>query len=320
MAGSDNDFRVDDTSNVTRIFIADRNGETVKMDRISAAEWKLNDKYRTRKAIIDGLLTTLADVRVRFAINESVRPLVERELATKGIKVEVYEGSHKKTFYVGGATPDQMGTYMFVEGAKRIYVTHIEGWEGVLTSRFCTDEAEVRDHSFLDVRDLAEISVEYPSKKEHSFRVLTQGTAHVEPFYVSTPSITKPLQTRILRSYLDNLGQVKAADFINNSLIKDSTIQTVPFCKITLRNTQNELQTLMVFNTRPAPTEESGGAPVQSSTRFFCWYNDSKGKKDFMLTQSATMKNLMWSYSSFYTELPESVQNGKNKPREQRYK
>jgi hypothetical protein len=320
MAGDDNDFRVSDTSDVTRIFMADRDGSTIKLDRISKTEWKLNDKYRTRKAIIDGLLTTLADIRVRYAINESARPLVERELATKGIKVEVYEGSHKKTFYVGGPTPDQMGTNMLMEGAKRIYVTHIEGWEGVLTTRFCTEEAQVRDHSFLDVSNLAEISVEYPSKKEHSFRVLTQGTAHVEPFYVSTPATAKPLQARILRSYLDNIGQVRAADFINDSPIKDSTIQTVPFCKITLRNTRNELQNLSIFHTRPVPSEEGGSAPVASSERFFCWYNDSKGNKDFMLTQSTTMKNLMWSYESFYTEIPTAAQNGSKKPREQRYK
>jgi hypothetical protein len=137
---------------------------------------------------------------------------------------------------------------------------------------------------------------------------------------VSTPATSKPLQTRILRSYLDNLNQVMAAGFINDSRIKDSTIQTVPFCKIKLRNTQNEIQTLDVFNTRALPAERNSETPIASSEQFFCWYNNSKGMKDFMLTQSTTMKNLMWSYSSFYTELPTATKNGGRKPKEQRYK
>jgi Domain of unknown function (DUF4340) len=317
MAGEDNDFRVEDTAAITRIFLADRNGSTVKIDRVSPNYWKLNDKYRANQHIVSNILGTLHDVRVRFSINESAQKNVEYEMATDGVKVEVYQGTKKKTFYVGGPTPDQMGTHMYMEGAKKIYVTYIANWEGVLTSRFLTDPVEMRSADLLDTENIAEVAVEYPLQREHSFRVLTQGEARVEPFYVSTPATAKPLQKQLVRSFLDNLNKVIAAKFVNTLPGKDSILQTTPFCKITLRNTKNELQTMSVFRV-PLNAQPFNPDQASSTDRFYCAYANAKAEKDFVLTYLVSMKNIMWSYSSFYTE-PAKIQ-GNQKPREQRFK
>ena len=317
MAGEDNDFRVKDTAAITRIFMADRNGNTVKIDRVSPTYWKLNDKYQASQSIVNNILGTLYDVRVRFSINQEAQKNVEYEMATDGVKVEVYEGAKKKTFYVGGPTPDQMGTHMYMEGAKKIYVTYIANWEGVLTSRFLTDPVEMRAPYLLDTENIAEVSVEYPTKREHSFRVLTQGEARVEPFYVSTPTTAKPLQKQLVRSFLDNLDKVIAAKYVNSLPKKDSILQTIPFCKITLRNTKNEIQTMSVFDapqSTPVYDEQEAG----KTDRFYCAYANAKAEKDFVLTQLVAMKNVMWSYTSFYNE-PAKMQ-GNQKPREQRFK
>ena len=61
-----------------------------------------------------------------------------KSLASEGIKVELYDrkGEKIKAYYVGGATPDERGTYMIMENAEEPYVAHIPSWEGNLRFRF----------------------------------------------------------------------------------------------------------------------------------------------------------------------------------------
>jgi Domain of unknown function (DUF4340) len=319
MAGDDNDFRVKDTSKVTRIFIADRDGRTLKLDRADKSHWKLNDKYLARPDVVNSLLSTLHDFRVRFSVNDAAMPMATHEMATKGIKVEVYEGDSKKTFYVGGPTSDQMGTHTMMEGAKKIYVTHIANWEGTLTTRFVTEEDIVRDRHFFDAQNLKEIAVEYPTKREHSFRVLTSSPS-VEPFYVSTAASEKPLQAQLLRSYLDNLHLAIASSYIYKSPTQDSITQTVPFAKVTLRNAQNELQTMQFFPARGRQIEGTLDMYAPSEN-YYCLYTNAKNEQVFLMTSNMQAKNLLWSYVSFYNEPMTVLPNGTvGKPKERRFK
>lgn len=311
MMGEDNAFRVKDPNSVTRIFMADRNGGTVKLEKQSDGTWLLNDKWKPRKEAIQSILETLNQIRVRFSINEELRPTVEREMATSGIKVEVYEGSHKKTFYVGGPTTDQAGSYMCMADAKKIYVAHIANFQGVLTPRFITREADLRDRTFFDGNGLTEIWVEYPGFKDKSFK-LSVADGQVTPFYVSSPASSKPLQPQLVRGFLDNLHLVQAEAYIPDSPKRDSIIKTTPFCNVTLHNNQKKVQTFSLY---PVPGRIIEGTNERGSVeRYYIWYN----QKDFVLSQTVLLKNLFWSYDSFFSPAKE-IEKPK-KPIEKRYK
>ncbi|HWY98072.1 MAG TPA: hypothetical protein VNY36_03200, partial [Bacteroidia bacterium] len=43
--GKDNEFAVFDTAAVTKITMADRQNQSVTLARVSAGQWKVNDKY-----------------------------------------------------------------------------------------------------------------------------------------------------------------------------------------------------------------------------------------------------------------------------------
>ena len=52
------DFQLNDSSNVTRIFLADKNNNSVILSRKSPGKWMVNEKYLAQIQSVDLLLKT----------------------------------------------------------------------------------------------------------------------------------------------------------------------------------------------------------------------------------------------------------------------
>ena len=59
----DNNFSVSDTSTIQKIFIADRSGTTIHLDR-NEKNWIVNEKYQVRKEAINLLLSTINKLEI----------------------------------------------------------------------------------------------------------------------------------------------------------------------------------------------------------------------------------------------------------------
>ena len=139
------DFSVKDTGKVVKVFMADKSGAQVTLERQSDGAWTVNGSYEARPDAIRTLLETLRMVDVRSPVARSAYNNVIKQLASNAIKVEVYtdEGS-LITYYVGGPTQDQLGTFMLIEGSDVPFVTHIPGFDGYLTPRYIVKESDWR--------------------------------------------------------------------------------------------------------------------------------------------------------------------------------
>lgn len=139
--GAKSEFGVEDTSSITKIFIADAKGETVTLER-KKDNWLVDGKYNARPDNIRLLMKTFGRIKVRMPVPKAARNNIITSLATEAIKVEIYQGDKQpsKTYYVGGPTSDHQGTYMLLEteGVKSTvpFITHIPGFYGYLTARF----------------------------------------------------------------------------------------------------------------------------------------------------------------------------------------
>ena len=135
------EFSIKDTSKVTRMFFADKRGNKVLLQRNDQNIWMVNNKFKADPDKINLMLSTMHDVEVRNPITENEHNTVISILATQGIKAEFYHAEKLiKTIYVGSSTPDQLGTYMLIDGSSLPYATHISGFVGYLTPRFITQE------------------------------------------------------------------------------------------------------------------------------------------------------------------------------------
>lgn len=139
------DFSVKDTGKVVKVFMADKSGAQVILERQSAGEWTVNGSHEARPDAIRTLLETLRMVDVRSPVARSAYNNVIKQLASNAIKVEVYDDEGSLiTYYVGGPTQDQLGTFMLIEGSDVPFVTHIPGFDGYLTPRYIVKESDWR--------------------------------------------------------------------------------------------------------------------------------------------------------------------------------
>jgi hypothetical protein len=169
------DFAINDTSVVTKIFLANKSGTgSVVLEKQVDNEWKVNNKYRVRKDAIQNILSTLASLKVKTPVGRASFNNVIKALASSATKVEVYNKSELiKTIYVGGPTMEYDGTYMMIEGSSKPYIVEIPGFEGYLSTRFFTDEEQWKDSKifYTKFKELQKVVMQDIVNPINSFQV-----------------------------------------------------------------------------------------------------------------------------------------------------
>ena len=137
------EFAVKDTAIITKVFLADKKNRTVLLERIGEGDWLLNGTYKARNSGINLLFETFMHLIPKYPVPKSGHDNVVAQLAASSIKVEIYQEVYRvdlfgiqlfphekltKIYYVGGATQDNMGTFMLLEGADVPFVVHLLGF------------------------------------------------------------------------------------------------------------------------------------------------------------------------------------------------
>ncbi|MEC8634283.1 MAG: hypothetical protein VXY58_00620 [Bacteroidota bacterium] len=185
------DFAIADTAAVDKIFIADKDGNQALLERSSGRYWKLNGTHLARKDAVDLLLKTFLRARVQRPVPQGELSTVNRLLAGRGKKVEIYQGGETpvKTWYIGTSTQNHTGTYMVLADAngqlaEEPFIVHMEGFTGFLSTRFFTDEREWRYTGMFDYpgNSLRRVEVELTEAggRLYAMEVDSVGTLRVE--------------------------------------------------------------------------------------------------------------------------------------------
>jgi len=136
------EFHIRDTASISKIFMVDKQNRSITLQR-SGATWKVmseGQEFPARMDAVKLLLYTLHTMRVKMPVAISAQEEILRRMSGRSIKVEIYSPKrHIKTFFVGGVTQDNLGTYMLLEGAEVPFVVEIPGFRGFIASRFSTD-------------------------------------------------------------------------------------------------------------------------------------------------------------------------------------
>lgn len=288
-----------DPDQVYKIFLADREGHQTTLIR-EGDHWVYNDQYQVNPNVMENLLETIGGVRLQFIPTKKMLPHIIRDLATIGIKVELYnkENDLLKAYYVGGMTNDERGTYMIMEGSDNPYVTYLPALEGGLRWRYALRGDQWRDKTFIeaDPGQLEEIRIEYPKQKSKSFILdLSEKDPRPEPMHATTPRINAPVRDGRISSFLTAFDKVVAEGFDNQMPTKDSIRQLVPFSIITYKEAGEPERTVRFFPIGANLTDPNTGAPLPVE-RYFADVNG----EDFMLVQQRLVGKLFWSYESFF--------------------
>jgi len=301
----DNDFSVKDTGSITKIFIANKNNQSVTLTRVSKGKWMVNNHYVVRPDCINTLLYTINMVTVKSIIDPHSWYTVIKNLSAVAIKVEIYEGDDRvKVYYVGQETADELGTYMLManskteENYKQPYITYIPGFDGYLTSRFFIKEEDWRDRTIFQYfpYDLKTITMEYPGA-DSSFRITIAGKNQFMLDNPRTNQRARSFDTIAVKQYLTYYQSVSWE--VTAPLTKmDSIIHSPPCAVIRVEDVQGKVTTLKLFHrlATEQQQEKYGINYTYDPDRLFALVND----KDFVLVQFFVFGKILQPVSYFF--------------------
>lgn len=223
-------FTIKDTASVTKIFMANKNGFKVMLER-KADMWYVNDMPADMQKV-NMILETLHDIKVLKPVEEGGRNTVIGILASEGIKTEIYSGSKLlKTFYVGSETPDQVGTFMLLDGAEDPLITHIPGFVGYLTPRFIINPLKLKSKLVFNANssDIDTIKVLYPQSPSLSFYLTQKKLFNLNQQVM-------PADTHYINFYLASFSNLYVEGYLTDLTKQevDSVLHAEPYCTISL--------------------------------------------------------------------------------------
>ena len=179
----ENNFAISDTASVSKIFIADRNGTTINLNR-NEKNWVINNKYVVRKDAINTILTTIKQIRIQRPVSKNAFDNVIKNLATTGVKIELYTNQEtpNKTYTIGSSTSNHLGTYMFLAGSETPFIVHIPSFNGFLSPRYGIQGNKISEKDWrttnifsLKAEKISRVKVNHIQQPEKSFTLTTDS-------------------------------------------------------------------------------------------------------------------------------------------------
>lgn len=292
------DFAINDTSNVTKIFFSDKKNRNITLTRVNEGLWRLNDKYMARKDGIDIMLKTMLNLSVKAPVLKAARNNIIRMLAAKSVKVEVYQRVFRinlfgrlqlfphekltKTYYVGDVAQDNIGTFMIMEGSDEPFITYLPGFRGFVSSRFTTLEEDWREHIIFHHRlpDITNISVAFGDNPEWSFAIDNPDNHQFKLTATVGSRRVNDFDTAKVIEFLGSFANIRFEAFLNDmdKLKRDSITSSRPFYQISLTDRMGKTQTVTMFKKLP-PSDQTDiqGKPVAfDHERMYALVNDNK--------------------------------------------
>jgi len=174
---NEKEFAIKNTEDINKIFLSDRKGYNIILSKTNN-NWIINDKYDVRDDAIKTLLSTIKQIEIQRPVSNTSFNNVIKQLATTGVKVEIYYNNKVKVYTVGSSTPDHLGTYMLMDDAENPYIVHIPGFNGFLSPRYGIQGYELninnwRDNSIFKINseEIQEISLLNYNEQEKSFLI-----------------------------------------------------------------------------------------------------------------------------------------------------
>ena len=295
--GYDRSFAVENIAVVSRIFLADRQGNQTILTK-KGSQWQYRDQFVVNESAITNLLHAIENVTVKQKPANAAVPNMIEDLATNGIKVEIYDQQSRllKAYYVGGSTIDERGTYMIMDGADQPYVCYLPDREGNLRFRYNLKGTDWRDKTLFSaaLEDIQSVAVEYPKQKNKSFKVeFRNNQHHVLPLYHWMTIADAPVNQAAIERFLIGFNRLAAEAFENKNPRRDSVEQLIPFCRIQLVLKDSTIQEASLY---PIPQKYGRPGTKQVIERYFA----SSISGDFYLVQHRVFKEILWAYDYFF--------------------
>ncbi|HFA49595.1 MAG TPA: DUF4340 domain-containing protein [Bacteroidetes bacterium] len=306
--GWDRKFAVENPEEIYTVFIGKRSGETTILKR-EGDHWTVNGEAKASPNAVENVLEAITDVTLKFVPPRAATDHIVKELAARGIKVEVYNKAGKllKAYYVGGVSSDARATFFIMEGAEQPMAVEIPQMEGQIRTRYDMTGDSWKDRTVFgyEPEDIQAVSIEYPKQRNKSFKLRRKDKGfEVLPFYDNVPPIRRPLLNGNVEGFLVGFKSLMAESFENGYAKKDSVRQTIPFAIISVTDRKGNVKTAAFYQ-----TYRINAYTGQRKTDFVERYLADISTGDWMLTQHRVFQKVFWAYEGFFEPEGERIKD-----------
>ncbi len=309
-------FTIKDTSAVGKLFIADNTGESILIERKNGY-WTLNKNYKAMPSMLDMVLGTLNTQLAIEPVSKAAYDNVIKILASRGIKVEVYDKNNSKltTFYVGGSNATGTGTYMMADGSSTPYLVQTPFFTGDLTPRYSTNFKDWRDRTVFNIPSTAikSVTVNYEDQFKVNSYKLTRTDIGYKIENDESINTLGPLNVNRARKYMGYFTEIYCEGYLNGVYKMDSSIaSTKKMSVLDIEKTDGTHQVLDIYwipinkRSKNRLTANPDVPDEYDADRLFAIAN---GGKDTILIQTQMFNRLLRKSYEFHQEDSKKPEN-----------
>ncbi|MGB0914994.1 MAG: hypothetical protein ACPGVI_02935 [Crocinitomicaceae bacterium] len=303
------DFAIKDTDNVDKVIINDAFGRTFEIIK-GENEWTDKDGGCIQQSSVEFILKAFRNIEFKGYLPESSHEKYNRQMSAQHTKVEIFEnGEWSKTWFMGPSAPDHYGQIMLLDSKEygisdNPVIMKLKGLNGIIEPRFfadskkwlCTNIFAVENHN------IKEVDVKFNDNPKKSFTVKKDG------FDLSVYQQGQELvgvDTAMTFRYLNNYQKIHF-DIANYELSPekvDSMTSTIPFCELTLTETNGKSTKLRCFRIRLSEYTTEGLIEYHDIDKDRFWVELPSG--EVVKCQYFVFNPLFYGHIYFPMEVPE---------------
>ncbi len=289
----DKDFAVLDTASIQKIFITDKGKHQILLVR-EKNNWKVNDRFYTRKDAIDLLLAGIHDIHVNRPVSINEHNNVVKDMASSALKVQIFttEKEPIKTYYVGGTAKDYQGNYFLMDGSEQPYVVEIPGFNGEVSVRYIREEIDWRNRTICKLlpSEIQSIEVKYfDERKDESFKMEAKNLNE----FILTPNGNA--DGKKCFSLFNEFRKLNSLAYVMDLPEIQPYKTKPPFAIVDVITKTGNRQTLELAHVplgrRSKKQFDDFGKPMSfDSENYYAWINNHT---DFVMIQDFTLRNIL---------------------------
>ena len=163
-----------------------------------------------------------------------------------------YHETRSKVFYIGGVTQDNNGTYILKEGGEKVYIVHLHGFRGFISSRFSANPMDWRNHIVFHepMGNIESVKLEINANPDNSFIIKENGRYQ----YTMNLLNGKPVEFDTLRvlNLMSSFNDVRFEAFLDDvePERRDSIINSPFLQRLTLTTKDGKSSSITTFRLR----------------------------------------------------------------------
>lgn len=311
-------YHIDDPQTITKVIIDDKDGNHLELVKQNDSLWQANNSPANMK-VVDMLLSTLKDMRIREPIAQAARNNIVKQLAASGKSVKIYQNTYTinlgfiklfkkekltKTIFVGSETQDNMGTYMMLKGEDNPCIMYIPRLKGYLSTRFSALEDFWKSHAVFKYNkdEIAQIKVEIPNQNNESFTLSKNGEGF-DFILLESEQKLQTFDTLKVKALLSSCFELNYESVAKNisKLEQDTIFGKHPAFILTVKDNKGKENILKTYSKLHDPTSIAQGEDdfyrIFDVNRCYALHSNNK---DTLIMQFFVLDNLLKPASYYF--------------------